>query len=49
MNLLTKSIVAPWEVVREFIDSLGNTTRGEEHAEVLYRALATASEEDVCL
>ena len=29
-ELLTKSTVAPWEVVRDFIDSLKSTARGEE-------------------
>ena len=28
--MLTKSTVAPWEVVRDFIDSLKSTARGEE-------------------
>ena len=32
-ELLTKSSVAPWEVVRDFIDSLKSTARGEEAAQ----------------
>ena len=48
-ELLTKSTVAPWEVVRDFIDSLGNSARGEERAEALARALAPLAEEETGL